>query len=182
MSDLCIPFLHNFHLKNPFVVYKRVYVKDPKFLEVPWKEDRNRISGLQNATSQGSEFYFLLCGFTGCRHIDFTLNFLQTRMKTGFRQTYSADWTQHTGHLSQMHPGTSAFPRVLLSACARHFTPADPDGQTLLWGHNLLFASGSPEVEVSVLLPCQGPVRRPLGVATGRGMFKEKGLEKWLSG
>lgn len=93
MSDLCIPFLHNFHLKNPFVVYKRVYVKDPKFLEVPWKEDRNRISGLQNATAQGSEFYFLLCGFTGCRHTDFTLNFLQTRMKTGFRQTHSAHWT-----------------------------------------------------------------------------------------
>lgn len=45
MSDLCIPFLHNFHLKNPFVVYKRVYVKDPKFLEVLWKKTETESQG-----------------------------------------------------------------------------------------------------------------------------------------
>lgn len=93
MSDLCIPFLHNFHLKNPFVVYKRVYVKDPKFLEVLWTETETESRDCR-LHWPGFRIVFLPVGFMGCSHVDFTLNFLQTRMKTGFRQTYSEDWTQ----------------------------------------------------------------------------------------
>lgn len=139
------------------------------------EEDRNGISGLQNTAAQGSELYFFLCGFMGRRHISCTLNFLQARTEAGFRRTYSEDWTPQLGMCHRCTQGPASSPSAALLPCpALH--PSRSRRHTLLWGHILLSASGSPEVEVSVLFPCQGPVRRPLGVATGRGMLKEKSL------
>lgn len=60
----------------------------------------------------GSELHFMR-GFTGGRHIDLTLNFLQNRVKTEFRQTYSEDWNQLVAQVT----GVSRRPACSLSAC-----------------------------------------------------------------
>lgn len=93
---------------------------------------------------------FLPVWFHGCRHIGCILNFLQTRTEAGFRRTYSEDWTPQLGmcHRCTQGPASSPSP-ALCPLPALHLSRSR--WHTLLWGHNLLFASGSPEVEVSVL-------------------------------
>lgn len=81
------------------------------------EEDRNGISGLQNAAAQGSELYFFLCGFMGRRHISCTLNFLQARMEAGFRRTYSEDWTPQLGMCHRCTQGPASSPRAALLLC-----------------------------------------------------------------